>query len=97
MTAEPEVDRGFYLGRPWRPSAATAFIRTELPAKLNPAGWHNWGKVENEQTARYAEYKNTGPGAKTAGRVAWAKQLSDDDARSYTVERILGGPDNWKP
>jgi len=98
VTAGPDVEKGFYLGRPWRPYAATAFLRCEFPARLRPEAWHNWGKVENEKTARYAEYKNTGPGAADLSRRApWAKQLTDAEAAAYTVENILGGADGWRP
>ena len=98
VTAGPEVVKGFYLGRPWRPHAATAFLRCEFPAQLRPEAWHNWGKPDNEKTARYAEYKNTGPGAADLSRrVAWAKRLTDAEASAYTVENILAGPDRWRP
>jgi pectinesterase len=98
ITAGPEVERGFYLGRPWRPFAATAFLRCEFPAQLLPAAWHNWGKTENESTARYAEFGNTGPGAADLSRRAtWAKQLTAPEAAAYTVQTILAGPDGWNP
>jgi pectinesterase len=97
VTAGPDMQKGFYLSRPWRPFGATAFLRCELPAQLRPEGWHNWGKVENEKTARYAEYKNTGPGSDTAKRVAWVAQLTDETAKAYTVENILSGTDGWNP
>ncbi len=97
ITAGPDVEKGFYLGRPWRPYAATAFLRCELPDKLIRAGWHNWGKAENEQTARYAEYKNTGPGADISQRAPWAKQLTDTEAAAYSVRNVLGGADGWNP
>jgi len=97
ITAGPDVEKGFYLGRPWRPYAATAFLRCELPDKLIRAGWHNWGKVENEQTARYAEYKNTGPGADISQRAPWARQLTDTEAAAYSVRNVLGGADGWNP
>jgi pectin methylesterase-like acyl-CoA thioesterase/lysophospholipase L1-like esterase len=83
LTAAPGVDR-VYLGRPWRPYAMTVFIDCELGAHILPAGWHNWGKTENEQTARYAEYGNTGPGAPAAERVKWSRQLTKKEA-----ERLL--------
>ena len=63
LTAEPGVDK-VYLGRPWRPYAYTLFIECELGKHIVPAGWHNWGKQSNEETARYMEYKNTGEGRK---------------------------------
>ena len=97
ITTASEVAKGVYLGRPWRPYAATAFLRCDFQGKILPEGWHNWGKTENEKTARYAEYKNTGPGADTARRVAWARQLTDAEAAAYTVKNILGGADGWDP
>ena len=97
VTAGPAVEKGFYLGRPWRAHAATAFLRTEMPAQLLPAGWHNWGKVENEKTARYAEFGSTGPGANPAARVTWAKQLTAEEAAGYTVEKILSAREGWDP
>ena len=71
LTAEPGVDK-VYLGRPWRPYAYTLFIECELGKHIVSAGWHNWGKQSNEETARYMEYKNTGEGANASERVAWS-------------------------
>ena len=67
LTAEPGVDK-VYLGRPWRPYAYTLFIDCELGKHIVLAGWHNWGKQSNEETARYMEYKNTGEGANASER-----------------------------
>ena len=80
LTAEPGVDK-VYLGRPWRPYAYTLFIECELGKHIVLAGWHNWGKQSNEETARYMEYKNTGEGANVSERVAWSKQLSIKNGR----------------
>lgn len=77
------------LGRPWRAYSRTAFIRCRLPKQIVSAGWNNWGNPENEKTALYAEYKNTGEGADTKSRAAWSKQLSDKEAKEYTVENIF--------
>jgi len=97
VTSAPEVEKGVYLGRPWRPFAATAFIRCDLQGKIRAEGWHNWGKAENEKTARYAEYRNTGPGADRTARVSWARELTDAEAAAYTVQNILSGADGWIP
>ena len=51
LTADPGVDK-VYLGRPWRPYAATVFINCDMGKHIRPEGWHNWGNVENEKTAR---------------------------------------------
>ena len=96
LTAEPGVDK-VYLGRPWRPYAYTLFIECELGKHIVPAGWHNWGKQSNEETARYMEYKNTGEGANVSERVAWNKQLTKKEAEAVTVDAILGTQSNWNP
>lgn len=79
ITAADEAEK-VYLGRPWRPYACTYFIECELPVNIMPEGWHNWGKAENESTARYAEYKCTGPGANAAQRVGWLNTLTGMEA-----------------
>jgi pectinesterase len=86
-----------YLGRPWRDCAAVAFINTEMSEVVRPDGWHNWNKPAAEKTARYAEFGSTGPGAKRAARVPWAKQLAAEEAARLTPERVLAGGDGWNP
>jgi len=81
-----------YLGRPWRAWAKTVFLYCELPAQISSSGWHNWDNPENEKTAFYAEYKNTGAGANIGGRVNWAKQLTDKEAATYTLNNIFINP-----
>lgn len=89
--------RQAYLGRPWRDYAAVAFIECEMGAHIKPEGWHNWGRPEKEKTARYTEYRSTGPGANPEARVKWSRQLTDAEAATYTLEHILGGEDHWNP
>ena len=96
LTAEPGVDK-VYLGRPWRPYAYTLFIECELGKHIVPAGWHNWDKQSNEETARYMEYKNTGEGANVSERVAWSKQLTKKEAEAVTVDAIFSTQSNWNP
>ena len=96
LTAEPGVDK-VYLGRPWRPYAYTLFIECELGKHIVPAGWHNWDKQSNEETARYMEYKNTGEGANASERVAWSKQLTKKEAEAVTVDAIFRTQSDWNP
>lgn len=96
LTAEPGVDK-VYLGRPWRPYAYTLFIECELGKHIVLAGWHNWGKQSNEETARYMEYKNTGEGANASERVAWSKQLTKKEAEVVTVDAIFRTQSDWNP
>jgi len=90
FTSDAMVDK-VYLGRPWRKYAKTVFIRCELGGHIRPEGWHNWDSAENEKTVFYAEYKNSGPGANTKGRVSWGRQLTDTEANEYTLEHIFEG------
>ncbi len=85
------------LGRPWRPYASVTYINCEMGDHIKPAGWDNWRRVDNEATARYAEYHSSGPGGRAESRVKWAKQLTDAEAERFTIENILGGADHWQP
>lgn len=93
-----DVNQGsVWLGRPWRPYSHTAFINCYMSEVVQPTGWHNWGNVNNESTARYLEYNSYGPGANPNGRVSWSRQLTDEEAQLYTVENIFKGNDGWNP
>ena len=93
LTADKDVDK-VYLGRPWRPFAATIFMDCELGKHIRPEGWHNWNNAKNEDTARYAEYGNKGEGASTKNRVKWSKQLSKKEAAKVTLLDAFG-EDCW--
>jgi pectinesterase len=90
-----------YLGRPWRPYAKTVFINTEMGSHIVAEGWHAWpGDAmfpDKDKTAYYAEYASKGPGGKSGNRVAWSKQLTQKQAKMYTIKNILAGQDGWMP
>jgi len=92
ITGEPGVLS--VLGRPWRPFASVTFLNTSMSEVIRPEGWQQWNKTDISITARYAEWHSTGPGGSPNGRVPWSKQLTDDEARTITVKRVLGG---WNP
>lgn len=96
LTADDGITK-VYLGRPWRPFASTLFMNCELGSHILPEGWENWKNPENEKTARYWEYKNFGPGSKTTDRVKWSHQLTDDEAKLYTIENVFARDDKWIP
>lgn len=91
--AEP---KSVYLGRPWREYAKTTFINCDLGQHIHPAGWHNWGKLEREQTVGYAEYGSYGPGTE-GDRVEWAKELKPEQLHTYSPAEVLQGNDGWNP
>lgn len=96
LTADTAAKK-VYLGRPWRPHAKTVFIRTVMGAHILPQGWDNWRNAENEKTVLYAEFNSTGPGAGTAARVKWSKQLNAKQVKRYTVANIFAGAVPWDP
>ena len=103
VTVDPAVTK-LYLGRPWKSTARTVWIRCELPAEIRPEGWRDWHDAARKGDVYYAEYGCTGPGADRSGRVAWSRVLSDDEAATYTLERIFAKKtgseafrDDWRP
>jgi len=82
------------LGRPWQPYAAVTYINCFIGQHIKPEGWSNWNNTENYKTARYEEYKNYGPAADTAKRSDWCKQLTDEQAKAYTLKNVFG---DWYP
>ena len=96
LTAETDVDK-VYLGRPWRPYAYTLFIYCELGNHIRPEGWENWRNPDNERTARYYEYGNTGLGARTTQRISWSHQLTKREAEAITPAAIFHTDTSWLP
>jgi pectinesterase len=82
------------LGRPWRPYASVAYIHCFIGQHIRPEGWSNWNNTESYKTARYSEYQGFGASADPSKRVTWAKQLTDEEVKQYTVKNVLKG---WKP
>jgi pectinesterase len=93
LTADSSINK-VSLGRPWSPTASVTYINCWMGKHIIPDGWNNWRNPANEATARYAEYQSSGPGGSGDKRVKWAKQLTDEEAKEYTMTKILG---NWNP
>ena len=85
-----------YLGRPWRDYGYTLFMNCDLGAHIRPEGWHHW-EQHREQTARYLEYNNRGPGANPQSRVPWSRQLSKKEAEKITPEIVFRQESAWLP
>jgi hypothetical protein len=64
---------------------------------IRPEGWENWRNPDNERTARYYEYGNTGPGARTTQRVSWSHQLTKREAEAITPATIFRTDTSWLP
>jgi pectin methylesterase-like acyl-CoA thioesterase len=98
VTAAAAAQR-IFLGRPWRPYATVVFIKTDLQANIEPAGWREWhpGETHSLDTAFYAEFRSKGPGAHAQQREPRSKQLSAEQARRFSLREFLSGPDHWTP
>ncbi|MEL4308859.1 pectinesterase family protein [Joostella sp. CR20] len=87
-----------YLGRPWRIHAKTVFLNCSMGDFILAEGWHDWKKKESHTTSFYAEYKSKGSGASVENRVSWSHQLTEDEAKKYTLSTILSAENeytNW--
>lgn len=93
LTATAGVDH-VWLGRPWRAYASVVFLNSEMGAHIEPAGWREWhpGETNYLDTAFYAEYNSTGPGA-TVARDAHTKHLTARDGARFAPANFLAGAD----
>ncbi|TCO06784.1 pectinesterase family protein [Natronoflexus pectinivorans] len=97
LTANQNVDKVF-LGRPWRDHARTVIMNCELGSHILPEGWSNWSGTNRDESAFYAEYGNTGPGADLTNRAKWVIALTEEEANDYTIGNIFSfGIGEWTP
>jgi polygalacturonase len=99
LTADADVTGDVWLGRPWRPYATVVYLHTEMDDKIAPAGWREWhpGDTHSLDTAFYAEFDSSGPGAHHDERDAHTHFLTPDEAKQYEPKVFLRGADNWDP
>ena len=99
LTADPDVTGDVWLGRPWRPYATVIYLHTEMDDKIAPAGWREWhpGDTHSLDTAFYAEFDSSGPGAHRDQRDPHTHFLTPDEAKQYEPKVFLRGADNWDP
>lgn len=95
LTAE-NIQKGVYLGRPWRDYGRTVYLETEMGEHIKPEGWHHW-EPQREKTAYFAEFKSSGKGGDISKRVAWEHQLNESDAQQFLPQNFLKGKDGWNP
>ncbi|XP_042039620.1 pectinesterase-like [Salvia splendens] len=95
ITAETDAKEKFttYLGRPWGKYSRTVVMHTEISDVIDPAGWSEWKGKFALDTLFYAEYKNTGAGAGTEGRVQWdgIRALKEEEVKPFTLGKFIGG------
>jgi pectinesterase len=79
-----------FLGRPWRIHASVMWLNCQMSDVVRPEGWFDWKKPESHATVRYGEFDSTGQGANASARVPWSRQLTAAEAKTITVEQVLG-------
>ncbi|WOL09400.1 hypothetical protein Cni_G18153 [Canna indica] len=86
-----------YLGRPWKEYARTVVLESEIDGVIEAEGWHEWNGPFATETLYYGEYRNTGAGAGTDGRVKWKgyRVITDaSEAAEFTPGNFIAGS-NW--
>lgn len=103
VDATPELHQNgtgtsVFLGRPGEAYARTVFIKSQLGALLDPAGWIPWNKSASNSSSNVelAEYLNFGLGSSLSYRVVNSKQLAPWQALDYGVDKFLKGK-LWLP
>jgi len=95
--------RAFYLGRPWKVAAKTAYVNCKFEDNLvQAAGWAEWSGTNNHLSAVYREYNSTnltGTPLSTSSRVAWSKQLTTEQANRHIHDNVFnyGASGSWNP
>jgi polygalacturonase len=99
LTADPAITAPVFLGRPWRPYATVIYMHTEMDDRIDPAGWREWhpGDTHSLDTAYYAEFDSTGPGAHHDQRDPHTHFLTPEQAAQYEPKVFLRGADSWDP
>jgi pectin methylesterase-like acyl-CoA thioesterase len=97
LTANPTTStvrsNHVYLGRPWGPYAAAAFLNVAMGAHIETDGWTTMSGNTLANT-HFWEYKSTGAGANPTNGTRASRQLSDAQAANYTVAKVLSP---WTP
>ncbi|CAN6451357.1 unnamed protein product [Victoria cruziana] len=75
------------LGRAWRSYSRVIFANCFLGDVVDPSGWSNRGL--DEKNLYYAEYKCTGPGATSSGRVSYSMVLTDAQAQPFLTPTFV--------
>ncbi|KAJ4829253.1 hypothetical protein Tsubulata_016583 [Turnera subulata] len=83
-----------YLGRAWGDYSRVVFSYTYMDKIVLPQGWSDWGVQNRDSRVYYGEYKCSGPGANSTGRVRWARVLTDEEAQPFIGTYYVEG-DTW--
>ncbi|THU65509.1 hypothetical protein C4D60_Mb05t04420 [Musa balbisiana] len=88
-----------YLGRPWMQYSRTLYLQNYIDSIIDHAGWLPFRGSFALSTLYYAEFENTGPGARMSRRVKWPGYhviRRPSIVRPFTVGRFIAGG-SWIP
>ncbi|RWV99565.1 hypothetical protein GW17_00037520 [Ensete ventricosum] len=88
-----------YLGRPWMQYSRTLYLQNYIDSIIDRAGWLPFRGSFALSTLYYAEFENTGPGARMSRRVKWPGYhvvRRPSIMRPFTVGRFIAGG-SWIP
>ncbi|CAK7352318.1 unnamed protein product, partial [Dovyalis caffra] len=80
-----------YLGRAWKKRPRVVFAYTYMGHLINDEGWSTYKYPERNETVYYGEYKCTGPGSSSSGRVPYAKSLCEAEAKPFLSMTYING------
>ncbi len=90
------------FGRPWHNYPKVAWLQCEMTEMIHPQGWGDKWNMDYANTSpdlHLYEYKNSGPGADMSQRADWVglKEITDEEALEYTIQKVMAGNDGWDP
>lgn len=99
------IDGNFTLGRPWGSGTPIAlYIDTKMTARPSSVGWNEMG---DGWPARFAEYNSTTASGTVIDlsnrKKVFAKThdndpiLTAEEAKTYTIGKVMGDEDGWDP
>eukprot|EP01018_Ginkgo_biloba_P003743 Gb_32012 [translate_table: standard] len=83
-----------YLGRAWGRYARIVYAFCHFDNIIIPQGWYDWGDPSRRRTVWFGEYKCSGEGANSQGRVSWTRRLSYDDVKPFLDRKFIDG-EEW--
>ena len=98
-----KADKNYDLGRPWQNEPRAYFLNTQMNVKASDAGWRSMSSLPTH----FYEYKSVDKNGELidlsvrrnspTSTNQYIPVLTDEDAKRFTVENVLGGSDSWLP
>ncbi len=97
------TDGSYNLGRPWQDTPRANFLNTIMYVLPSDGAWAGMSDL----TTHFYEYNSMKPDSTTvdlskrtnspSSTNKYTPVLTDEEAKAYTLENVLGGTDSWLP